>query len=188
VVADVSGHGIDAALFMTAARAFMISGAQGFRSPARLVRDVNRHLTRDSAPTSQFMSLFLLEIDPAEKTLRWVRAGHEAAVVFNPGTGAFSELGGDGMVMGVVEEVDYKEYSQAGWDPGTVIVIGTDGITETRNPSDEFFGSARLRDVIREHAGTPVGRIQSAVIEAVHDFRGEGPQEDDVTLVVVRLM
>jgi sigma-B regulation protein RsbU (phosphoserine phosphatase) len=188
VVADVSGHGIDAALFMTAARAFMISGVQGFRSPARLVRDVNRHLTRDSAPTSQFMSLFLLEIDPAEKTLRWVRAGHEAAVVFNPGTGAFSELGGDGIVMGVVDDVVYKEYSQAGWDPGTVIVIGTDGITETRNPSDEFFGSARLRDVIREHAAKPVGRIQSAVIEAVHDFRGQVPQEDDVTLVVVKLM
>ena len=93
VVADVSGHGIDAALFMAAARAFMLSGAQSFSSPAGLVRDVNRHLTRDSAPTSQFMSLFFLEIDPAEKTLRWVRAGHEPACVFNPATGAFSELG-----------------------------------------------------------------------------------------------
>jgi sigma-B regulation protein RsbU (phosphoserine phosphatase) len=188
VVADVSGHGIDAALFMTAARAFMISAAQGFRSPAGLVREVNRHLTRDSAPTSQFMSLFFLEIDPARKTLRWVRAGHEPAVVFNPVTGAFSELGGDGMALGVVEEVDYRQYTQAGWDPGTVIVIGTDGISETRNPSGEFFGSARLRDVIRDHAAKPVDRIQSAVIEAVQDFRGKSPQEDDVTLVVVKLV
>ncbi len=188
VVADVSGHGIDAALFMTAARAFMISAAQGSRSPAGLVADVNRHLTRDSAPTSQFMSLFFLEIDPAEKSLRWVRAGHEPAVVFNPVTRAFSELGGDGMALGVVEEVDYKEYTQKGWDPGTVIVIGTDGISETRGPSGEFFGSARLREVIRSHADQPVGRIQSAVIEAVQEFRGESPQEDDVTLVVVKLM
>jgi sigma-B regulation protein RsbU (phosphoserine phosphatase) len=134
------------------------------------------------------MSLFFLEIDPAEKTLRWVRAGHEPAVVFNPATGAFSELGGEGMALGVVEEVDYKEYTQKGWDPGTVIVIGTDGITETRSPSGEFFGSARLRDVIRDHADQPVDRIQSAVIEAVQDFRGKSPQEDDVTLVVVKLM
>jgi phosphoserine phosphatase RsbU/P len=188
VVADVSGHGIDAALFMTAARAFVISAAQGFRNPAGLVRDVNRHLTRDSTPTSQFITLFLLEIDPAGKTLRWVRAGHEPAVVFSPVTGAFSELGGDGLALGVVEEIDYREYAQEGWDPGTVIVIGTDGITETRNPSGEFFGSARLRDVIRDHAAAPVERIQSAVIEAVHGFRGESPQEDDVTLVVVKLM
>jgi sigma-B regulation protein RsbU (phosphoserine phosphatase) len=108
--------------------------------------------------------------------------------VFTPGTGAFSELGGDGMVLGVVEEVDYQEYAQAGWDPGTVIVIGTDGITETRNPSGEFFGGARLRDVIRDHAAKPVDRIQSAVIEAVQDFRGKSPQEDDVTLVVVKLI
>jgi phosphoserine phosphatase RsbU/P len=188
VVADVSGHGIDAALFMTAARAFMISAAQGFRSPAGLVRDVNRHLTRDSAPTSQFMSLFFLEINPAEKTLRWVRAGHEPAIVFNAVTGAFSELGGDGMALGVVADVDYKEYTQAGWDPGTVIVIGTDGITETRNPSGEFFGGARFRDVIRNHAAQPADRIQSAVIEAVDTFRGESAQEDDVTLVVLKLL
>ena len=188
VVADVSGHGVDAALFMTAARAFMISEAQGFRSPAGLVADVNRHLSRDSAPTSQFMSLFFLEIDPTGKTLRWVRAGHEPAVVFNPVTGAFSELGGNGVALGVVEDVDYKEYAQAGWDPGTVILIGTDGITETRSPAGEFFGSARLRDVIRHHAATPVDRIQSAVIEAVQDFRGESPQEDDITLVVVKLI
>jgi phosphoserine phosphatase RsbU/P len=188
VVADVSGHGIDAALFMTAARAFMISAAQGFRSPAGLVADVNRHLSRDSAPTSQFMSLFFLEIDPVEKTLRWVRAGHEPAVVFNPVTGAFSELGGDGMALGVVADVDYKEYTRKGWDPGTVTVIGTDGITETRNSSGEFFGSTRLREVIRNHADQPVRRIQSAVIEAVQNFRGDSPQEDDVTLVVVKLM
>jgi sigma-B regulation protein RsbU (phosphoserine phosphatase) len=188
VVADVSGHGIDAALFMTAARAFMISAAQGLSSPAGLVRNVNRHLTRDSAPTSQFMSLFFLEIDPAEKTLRWVRAGHEPAVVFNPATGDFSRLDGDGMALGVVADVAYQEYTQAGWDPGTVIVIGTDGITETRNPSNEFFGSARLRDVIRDHAAQPVDRIRSAVIEAVHDFRKDLPQEDDVTLVVVKLL
>jgi sigma-B regulation protein RsbU (phosphoserine phosphatase) len=134
------------------------------------------------------MSLFFLEIDPVEKTLRWVRAGHEPAVVFNPVTGAFSELGGDGMALGVVADIDYKEYTRKGWDPGTVTVIGTDGITETRNSSGEFFGSTRLREVIRNHADQPVRRIQSAVIEAVQDFRGESPQEDDVTLVVVKLM
>jgi sigma-B regulation protein RsbU (phosphoserine phosphatase) len=92
------------------------------------------------------------------------------------------------MALGVVEEVDYTEYTQAGWDPGTVIIIGTDGITETRSPSGEFFRSARLRDVIRDHAAQPVDRIQSAVIEAVQDFRGESPQEDDVTLVVVKFI
>ena len=67
-------------------------------------------------------------------------------------------------------------------------IIGTDGISETRSPSGEFFGSTRLREVIRGHAAKPVDRIQSAVIEAVQDFRGKSPQEDDVTLVVVKLV
>ncbi len=81
-----------------------------------------------------------------------------------------------------------RNTAQAGWEPGTVVVIGTDGITETRDPSGEFFGSARLRDVIREHAAAPAGGIQSAVIEAVNAYRGESRQEDDVTLAVIKLL
>jgi sigma-B regulation protein RsbU (phosphoserine phosphatase) len=188
VVADVSGHGIDAALFMASARAFLLSEAQLFKSPSLLARDVNRYMTRDSAPTGRFMSMFFLEIDPAAKTLRWVRAGHEPAVMFSPASVVFRELGGDGMALGVVEDTDYRDYLQQGWEPGTVVVIGTDGITETRNRSGDLFGSERIRDIIRTHAASSAAGIQSAVIEAVQTFRGDAPQEDDVTLVVVKLL
>jgi sigma-B regulation protein RsbU (phosphoserine phosphatase) len=188
VVADVSGHGVDAALFMASARAFLISEAEAYRGPAVLARDVNRYLTRDSAPTGRFMSLFFLEIDPSGRILRWVRAGHEPARVFDPSEDAFSELGGEGMALGVYEDADIREYEQRGWQPGTVIVIGTDGITETRNRSGEHFGGGRVRDIIRARAAEPAAAIQAAVIEAVQSFRGQAPQEDDVTLVVVKLM
>lgn len=188
VVADVSGHGIDAALYMASARAFLISKVTDFKSPALLLRDVNRFLARDSAPTGRFMSMFFLEIEPETKTLRWVRAGHEPAVVFEPAEGRFSELGGDGMALGVVENLDFREYSRQGWEPGAVVVIGTDGISETRNRSNEFFGTNRLREAIRRNASKPAAGIQSAVIAAVQDFRGAAAQEDDVTLVVVKLL
>jgi sigma-B regulation protein RsbU (phosphoserine phosphatase) len=145
-------------------------------------------MTRDSAPTGRFMSMFFLEIDPAAKTLRWVRAGHEPAVMFSPASVVFRELGGDGMALGVVEDTDYRDYLQQGWEPGTVVVIGTDGITETRNRSGDLFGSERIRDIIRTHAASSAAGIQSAVIEAVQTFRGDAPQEDDVTLVVVKLL
>jgi len=188
VVADVSGHGIDAALFMASARAFLLSEAHIFKNPSLLARDVNRYMTRDSAPTGRFMSMFFLEVDPVAKTLRWVRAGHEPAVMYRPAGDTFHELGGDGMALGVVEDTDYRDYLQQGWEPGSVIVIGTDGITETRNPSGELFGSERTRAIIRTHAASSAEGIQAAVIEAVHAFRGEAPQEDDVTLVVVKLL
>jgi sigma-B regulation protein RsbU (phosphoserine phosphatase) len=188
VVADVSGHGVDAALFMASARAFLISETQVFKSPATLVSEVNRYLTRDGDPSGRFMSMFFLEIDPAAKTLRWVRAGHEPAVVFDSATGVFSELGGDGMVLGVEDKAACREYEKQGWAPGTVIVIGTDGVTETRNPAGELFGSERVRQVIHSNADLPAAGILSAVIGAVQAFRREAPQEDDITLVVVKLL
>jgi sigma-B regulation protein RsbU (phosphoserine phosphatase) len=188
VVADVSGHGIDAALFMASARAFLISETERYQSPAQLVWDVNRYVTRDSDPTGRFMSLFFLEIDPAAKTLRWVRAGHEPAMIYNPVSANFHELGGEGMAMGVLDTSGYRDYIQQGWEPGSVVVIGTDGITETRNPADEFFRAERVRQIVRANASASAAGIQAAVIEAVQAFRGEAPQEDDVTLVVVKLM
>jgi sigma-B regulation protein RsbU (phosphoserine phosphatase) len=188
VVADVSGHGIDAALFMASARAFLLSEAQRFESPALLARDVNRYVTRDSAPTGRFMSMFFLEIDPAAKTLRWVRAGHEPAMVYNMASATFRELGGEGIAMGVLDTAEYRDNTQQGWEAGSVVVIGTDGITETRNLSGEFFGAERVRQIVRANASRSAADIQAAVSEAVQSFRGQAPQEDDVTLVVAKLL
>jgi sigma-B regulation protein RsbU (phosphoserine phosphatase) len=187
VVADVSGHGIDAALFMASARAFLISEARNFTGPAPLLEAVNRYLALDGASTGRFMSMFFLEVDPAAKTLRWVRAGHEPAVMFEPAPGRFTELGGDGLALGVVETLELREYSRRGWPAGAVVVIGTDGVSETRNPSNALFGPARLREIIRRHAAGTAAEIQAAVIAAVAEFRGEAPQEDDVTLVVLKM-
>ncbi len=188
VVADVSGHGVDSALFMASARAFLIARVQGFTSPADVIGEVNRYLARDSDSTGRFMSMFFLEIDPAARSLRWVRAGHEPALVFSPAAETFSELDGDGMALGVEDKAPYRDYGRQGWDSGTVIVIGTDGITETRNSKDELFGSERVRAVIRAHAARSAAEIQSAVIAAVQAHRGAAPQEDDITLVVVKLL
>lgn len=187
VVADVSGHGIDAALFMASARAFLRSEAERYEGPARLARDVNRYVAYDSGPTGRFISMFFLEIDTAAKTLRWVRAGHEPAVVYNAASASFHALGGDGIAMGILEHAEYRDYRRGGWEPGSVVVIGTDGITETRDAAGEFFGAERVRRVVAANASRPAGAIQAAVIEAVRDFRGQAPQEDDVTLVVVKL-
>jgi sigma-B regulation protein RsbU (phosphoserine phosphatase) len=133
------------------------------------------------------MSLFFLEIDPAARTLRWVRAGHEPALMFEPGADGFRELGGEGMALGVTDEVAYRDYALTGWGPGAVIVIGTDGITESRSPAGELFGADRVRELVRANAHLPAEQIQAAVIRAVERFRADGPQEDDITLVVVKL-
>jgi sigma-B regulation protein RsbU (phosphoserine phosphatase) len=165
----------------------MLAEARGFSSPSSLARDVNRYVARDSAPTGRFMSMFFLEIDPSRRVLRWVRAGHEPALMFDPSSLGFHELDGDGMALGVEEEVAYRDYTLEGYPAGAVIVIGTDGITETRNTAGELFGTARVREIARTNAHLTAAAIQAAVVRAVQEFRGDAPQEDDLTLVVLKL-
>ena len=134
------------------------------------------------------MSMFFLEIDPTAKKLRWVRAGHEPAMVFGPGGELLKELSGSGMALGVVEDYTYSDYSQDGWEPGSLIIIGTDGIHEARDKYDEMFGLDRLFSVIRSNSTKSAQVIQDAVIDALHKFRGDAPQEDDITLVIAKLL
>jgi sigma-B regulation protein RsbU (phosphoserine phosphatase) len=109
-------------------------------------------------------------------------------MVYGTPAGSFSQLDGEGMVMGVLKNAEYRDYERKGWQPGTVVVIGTDGITETRSPAGEFFGAERVRQILRANASASAAAIQAAVIDAVQAFRGSAPQEDDVTLVVAKLL
>jgi sigma-B regulation protein RsbU (phosphoserine phosphatase) len=188
VVADSADHGVGSALHMTTARAFLLFGARDYSGPANLLTEVNRFLTRDSVETGRFMTAFFLEIDPANRTLRWVRAGHDPALLYDPGRDSFSELDGEGMALGVVEGLRLRVASLEGWSSGSIVIVGTDGLRETMNSRGEMFGRQRLRDIVRRHAGESAERIQQGVIEALHHFRGEVPQEDDLTLVVIRLL
>ena len=189
VVADASGHGIGAAMHMTGARAFLHIGLRDYQDPARLLKEANTYVTRDSSATSRFLSMFFLEIDPQSQTLRWVRAGHEPAILFDPENGGnFEELSGKGMALGVVDDYQFRMYERQGWVSGSIVVVGTDGIHESRNREDTMFGQARLREIVRKHSADSAETIQKAVIHALQAFKGDVPQEDDVTLVVVKLL
>jgi len=188
VVADASDHGVGAALHMTTARAFLHFGLQYFSGPAGLLQDVNRFLTKDSLETGRFMTMFFLEIDVSAKILRWVRAGHDPAMLYHPDQNRFHELAGEGMALGVVDDLSFREYTRHGWDSGSVLIVGTDGIREMRNKEGKMFGLNRLQDVVRKYASTSAESIKNAAIDALKDFQDDAPQEDDITLVVIKLL
>ncbi len=188
VVADASEHGVSAALLMTTARALLRQRITMETDIARIVTDVNRELARDVAASSRFMTLFFLKIEPQTKTLNWVRAGHEPAILYNAEDDIFLELTGEGMAMGVEENLIYHKNNHQGWSPGSVVVVGTDGIRETQNENQEMFGINRFRSAIRTHADKSAEEIKNHIIADLMDFQGEAPQEDDITLVVVKLL
>ena len=187
VVADASEHGVGAAMLMTTVRALLRQRVTMGGDIARIVSDVNRELARDIGGSGRFMSMFFLEIEPEGNTLNWVRAGHEPAVLYDTREDSFLELTGEGMALGVVEHLEFRKYTHQGWTPGSIIVVGTDGIREARNEDGEMFGAARFREAIRRHATESAEEIQSRIIEELEIFQGETPQEDDITLVVVKL-
>lgn len=184
-VGDVTGHGIAAALLMATGRALIRSHLDDPHPLADTFTRVNRHLTIDRLP-GRFMTLYCLVIDTQTRTLRWTSAGHDPAIVYQPHDGTFSQWAGEDVPMGIDGNWTYHESAHEGWTAGDVAVIGTDGIWECRSPAGEQFGKDRLRDVIREHADDTAHAISDAIVAAVHAHRGDGPQEDDITLVVVK--
>jgi sigma-B regulation protein RsbU (phosphoserine phosphatase) len=186
VVGDVSDHGIPSALLMTTARAFLKQRAS---SPGRLnqiVADVNRQMAPDVEESGQFMTLFICEIDRRNASIRWVNAGHDPAVIFDPRKGDFDELSGHDPALGVSEKAAYQEY-QRKIQPGQIILIGTDGIWESQNDRHQMFGKKRFRDLVRARAGDPAKDILQSVIASLDEFRHPLEKEDDVTLVVIKV-
>jgi sigma-B regulation protein RsbU (phosphoserine phosphatase) len=185
-VGDVTGHGISAALLMTTARALLRSRAIHPGDLWQMVTEVNRLLAVDTSQAGNFMTLFFMLVDGVREEIRWVRAGHEPAILYDPATDSFNELMGGGIALGVDETWTFEEQRRDGWRPGQVILIGTDGIWESENPQGEMFGKERFREIVRRIHSRTAQELVEAITDAVDGFRQDEPRQDDITLVVIK--
>ena len=188
VVGDVSGHGIAAGLLMTTARALIRSRSAQPGMLSEIVTDVNRDLTLDVYETGRFTTLFYLSVDSLNKRLKWVRAGHDAALLYDPANDNFEELYGSGLALGWDENYQYEENEHTGLKKGQIIFIGTDGIWESFNFKNEPFGKEPIKEVISRCSASGPDEIMNEILAALSRYRqGEEP-EDDVTLVVIKIV
>jgi sigma-B regulation protein RsbU (phosphoserine phosphatase) len=186
-VGDVSGHGIPSALLMATVRAFFRMRSALHGSLGDIVADVNREFSKDVGDSGQFMTFFLARIDRSENLIEWVRAGHDPAILYDPAADSFKNLNkGKGLPLGVSEDAAYKE-SFCEIRPGQIIYIGTDGIWEARNAEGNIFGKERLEQVIRKYNAESAQTIVLSILDAVRDFCGIADQEDDLTLMVIKV-
>ena len=186
VVGDVSGHGVSSALLMATARALVMLRSSMPGPAATIINDVNRHLSLDTSETGNFMTFFYCELKEQSTEIRWVRAGHDPAIIYDPLSGEFDELKGRGPALGLDYSFEYEE-SQRQLSGGQIIVIGTDGIWEMRNEKGEMFGKERLKTILRAHGSSQAGEIVALIDDALGQFRGNAQLEDDVTMVVIRV-
>ncbi|KAB1441693.1 PP2C family protein-serine/threonine phosphatase [Pseudodesulfovibrio senegalensis] len=186
MVGDVVGHGIGAALLMASVRAMLRQSGATLHGPAETVHAVNRSLCRDTDKSGRFVTLFLLEADQASRTVRWVNAGHPPAIIYDSGTDTFTPLQGQGIPLGVDNAWEYTENETEWLKPGQTLLAGTDGIWETPGPNGTRFGQKRFLRVVRQNARRDAQGLLQAVMDELDRFREGTPQDDDVTLLILR--
>ena len=185
-VGDVAGHGLPAAFLMANVRGMLRLRAAIPGTLEALLLDVNRQYVRDMEISCQFMTLFLMRIDLQRRRIEWVRAGHNPGLLYDPGTHDFFELTGEGTPLGLWEDVQFPQ-SSVSIKPGQIIVLFSDGVIEARNPEGKYFGKDGLKDVIRKFADISAKMLVLSILDAVTEFRAEGEQEDDMTVMVIKI-
>ncbi|MCS7156675.1 MAG: SpoIIE family protein phosphatase [Blastocatellia bacterium] len=180
---DVSGKGMDAAILMSALHASVRAQALTVASVAEMAAAVNRYLVETTAP-NKFATLWLGRLNPRTHELRYVNAGHNPPLLMRAhGEVEFLEEGG--IPVGILGEVAYEEGSLR-LEPGDVLVLFSDGISESTNEQGEEFGVARLVEVVRRHRELRAASLRDRIEEALSLFVGKRRPADDMTLLILK--
>jgi sigma-B regulation protein RsbU (phosphoserine phosphatase) len=186
-IGDVSGHGISSALLMATVRSSLRQRASLPGSTARIISDVNRQLVQDVEDSGQFMTLFFLALDTATRQLEWVRAGHDPAMLYDPGSDSFNELNGSGIALGVDAAWIYEDNMKTDFSKDQIIFLSTDGIWEARNKKGKMLGKEPILNAIRQNSSSDATQIIDAIFDILDEFIGEVKIEDDITSVIIKM-
>ncbi|MGE0488458.1 MAG: GAF domain-containing protein [Vulcanimicrobiota bacterium] len=182
VIADVSGKGPDAAIQTARAKHVIKSYAMANYEPGKILEMLNRHLS-DSDMARQ-VTVFYAEADLDARTLTFACAGHEPPIFWVPGAQEPVLLRADGIVLGALDGATFEqgtiEVPKDAW-----ILLYTDGLTEARSPSGEFFGLERVFEVLKEHTGNSAQRLVNRLYTRIRKFTRERIT-DDFSLLAVR--
>ena len=183
-IADVSGKGVPAALFMMSCRTLLKGAAIGMPKPGDVLREVNT-LLADGNDTLMFVTVFYAVYDPESGKLTYANGGHNPPLIVHE-NGESEELPQTaGVALGVMEDLDYDQ-DEITLAPGDTAVLYTDGVSEAMNAEHEEFGMERLHRVFAESPGTDAHKTNNVVFEAVRAFAEGTPQSDDITCLTLR--
>jgi len=180
---DVSGKGMPASLMMMALHARVQVLAEDPGDLAAFMTRLNK-ATCVNCPANRFITFFFCVLDGATGELAYANAGHNPPVLMRA-NGSAEMVEGGGPVLGLLPMAPYREM-RARLEPGDILALYSDGVTEANNTADEEFGEERLIEALRQHRGEPAETIVQAVRTALAAFTAKAPQADDITLVIAR--
>lgn len=179
---DVSGKGTGAALLMTVLRA-AVRGHWGEGEPAAAVTRINRTVSQNVTP-GKYVTFFMGRLDPESGKLAYVNAGHNPPIIVRA-DGTLDSLTTGGVVLGLFDVVEYEQAATALY-PGDVLVVFSDGVTETWNHDDEEFGDARLAELVRQGRHLDAAALEGEILRELDRFSQGTKATDDRTLIVIK--
>lgn len=190
-VADISGKGISAALLMASVQSALRThvytdghGGLAEGGTAEMVARLNRQLF-ENTPMEKYATLCYAVYDASRRSLTYTNAGHLPPLLFADGRVRRLEVGGT--VIGLFPEAEYEQ-DEVVLRPGAILVTYSDGITEPENSFGEQFGEGRLIELIERFRTSSADRIVREVLAALDDWKSSPEQDDDMTLLVARVL
>ncbi len=183
-VADVTGHGVPAAMSAAMLKVLLVQAARQHTSPAAILQYINRVLIEASVAVG-FVTMAVARVSRDTTKLEYASAGHETSWLFSL-DGTIDELTSTGMVLGVLEDGSWEDTCKV-VSNGQRLLITTDGVSEALSPSGEFFGREKIRVALVQNRDKPSNHVLPYLTEQLNAHRQGEPQYDDVTMVLIEI-
>ncbi len=184
LIADVSSHGVAPALIMVGAQHTLRTAAQMHNDLGEVLNVVNRAVCAH-ATDAYFVTMMYCRIDPTPRTLNYASAGHPAYVI--DAVGNVTELGYEGLPLGVSDDRVYRVDGCVSLRPGDLLLLMTDGVWEAGAANGELFGQQRAFDLVYEHRDKPAAEIVDILVASVQDVCRATEVRDDITVVLMKV-
>ncbi len=186
VIADVSGHNVGAALIMVETRSVLRAQIKITSTPGEILSNLNALLMNDLTRAELFISMFYIKYDTVTQWLTYSSAGHNQPLLYKITEGRCQTLDAEGMIIGVKENVNFEDRATL-LDPGDILLLYTDGVTEAANIDEEAFGIERLAALLEDIHDEPLQQIIDAIYRSIISFSGTNRLADDVSIVAMRV-
>jgi len=187
LIADVSGHSVGAALIMAEVRTLLRAHVNSAQSASAILHILNSQLYDDLTRAELFITMFYAKYNSATGRLSFANAGHNRPMVSRSGEQSCIELDAEGLILGVKTSVVFEERSFE-LKTGDVLLFYTDGLTEARNGNAELFGNERVCTLLGELRHLPAREIIDSFYAAVGEFTASETFQDDISLVVLKIL
>ena len=185
VMADVSGHGVSAGMFMSSLQTAFHTLVPEANSPLDVLERINR-LYIHNINFATFVTIFFGKYDPQTRTLSYANAGHNSVYLYRVATNQEIWLRPTGPAIGVMDGFTIRS-EDVRLEPGDILLLYTDGITEAINPQGIFWGEDKLADIIRQNANSSAEQLIQKILQALTDHTDGSPLADDITLMISRV-